>query len=525
MRSPFRPSNIVGLDLGASGPKAVAICSSLRRKEIMGLGASLTTGHNVSKGEEKPAEALRELLGYDIFPAERLVSGLKGDQVAVRSFALPRFQRQNGDALVKFEMEALLPFHAEEIVVDYQSRPLDDGKQVRVLALAARKAEVAEQLGMLAELNMEPRSLSWNTLGAYAALVNSPAMPEKGTNCILDLGCRSTAMVVFDEGGPILVRSLDIGGQDLTDALASELNVDATDAERIKREQGVGPQAGEQIRRALEQVLANLIQEVEISRLSLKVEFERIIITGGASKLPGIDAFFRERMGVECARFDAFQHFRHRLPASAAANGPEYTAAVGLALAALGSGPAGVNFLREEFAPKKALALVRSKLMATGILGIFILGFFGANFFFDLHYKQQRFEALNEKIRNVFTATFPNVKNVVNEERQMTAAIDQAKRGLASVAVSRQGGGSLLDALNTISREASQDQGIKITELSLGEKEIQLAGEAQSFESVNRLRDQLDRQEAFDKVVVEGASANEFSKRIEFNIRMERVQS
>ena len=106
----------------------------------------------------------------------------------------------------------------------------------------------------------------------------------------------------------------------------------------------------------------------------------------------------------------------------------------------------------------------------------------------------------------------------------MTAAIDQAKRGLASVAVSRQGGGSLLDALNTISREASQDQGIKITELSLGEKEIQLAGEAQSFESVNRLRDQLDRQEAFDKVVVEGASANEFSKRIEFNIRMVRVQ-
>ena len=322
-------------------------------------------------------------------------------------------------------------------------------------------------------------------------------------SCVLDIGARATALVLFDNEGPLSVRSLDIGGRDLTESLASELDISYEKAEDVKREQGLTEGAGTKIKHGLTPVLERLVQEIEITRLSLQTAFDRIYITGGTSKLPGIQAFFQERLGCETFLFNAFEHTSHQLTGHQLDSGPEFTAAYGLALSAFCSETASLEFLRDEFAPQKPLRLIQGKLIVAGILVAAILAVSAVGFLLDLRYKERRYEKIRKEIREVYTATFPGVKNIVNEEHQMMNAIEEAKLGLASLSVSGQAE-TMLDLLNLISRQIPPQSQIKVTELSMGEREILIAGEAQSFEAVNQLRDRLDSEQALVNVTVEG---------------------
>lgn len=520
MRSLFRPSKIVGLDIGNSEVKAVAVASGRKKPEIAGVARVSVNFKGASVDYSILESSLRDLKAFDLFPSEWIVSGLNGNNVAVRTITIPQFKRQDGEALVKYEMESLLPYQAEDMVVDYFSRNLPDGKKCRILAMAAQKEDVSNHLDLLGGVKMGPKSLGWNALGAYWALVASSIVPGEGISCLLDMGARSTALVIFDNEGPLLARSLDIGGRDFTESLSAELDVPHEKAEEIKCARGLGSEAGEEIIRGLTPVLERLVQEIEISSLSLQTSLNRIYLTGGASKLPGIDTFFKERLGYESILYNGFDHASHRLSESETVYGPEYTAAFGLAISAFANGSASLDFLREEFAPKKPLRLIRGKLISAGILTAALLGASAAGFFLDLRYKETRYENFKREIRNVYTATFPGVKNIVNEEHQMTNAIEEAKLGLASLAVGGQGE-TILDIINTISLQIPPESRIKVTELSVGEREILITGEAQSFESVNQLRDRLNAEKSLASVTVEGANANQFNKKIEFRIRME----
>jgi hypothetical protein len=122
----------------------------------------------------------------------------------------------------------------------------------------------------------------------------------------------------------------------------------------------------------------------------------------------------------------------------------------------------------------------------------------------------------------VFRNTLPQVTTIANEELQMNRAIEEAKKGLASAAFNPEGG-SLLDLFNNISQQIPMTAKIRVTELALEEQEILLVGEAGSFESVDQLKERLSSLTGLVGAVnVEGATANEFSKIIEFSIRIKR---
>jgi type IV pilus assembly protein PilM len=280
----FRPSKIVGLDLGAHEIKAVAISTKPKNIEIAGAARVNVT----NSGEEPVSTALMAALGmltaHDLFPAEWLVAGLNGNQVAVRSLILPRFKGRTGDALVRYEMESLLPYHADEIVVDYWVRPVENGNKTSILAMAAQKSVIVQLLDHLDHVAVEPRMLGWSTLGAYSALRQTHQAPAQGeTRCLLDLGARSTSLVMFDSSGLQMVRSLDFGGEDMTEALAARVRLSPEQAEALKMEQGLLPQSPAEVKAPLIDVLSGLLQEIELSRLSLQTSLDQITITGATA--------------------------------------------------------------------------------------------------------------------------------------------------------------------------------------------------------------------------------------------------
>ncbi len=521
MRSLFRPSKIVGLDIGSRYIKAVALSSGMKGARVESLARVSIAPERAGHAARTVADGLTELGALGFFPAEWVTVSLPGDQVTVRSFDLPRLPKQGGDSLVKYEMESLLPYLAENIVVDFLKRPSAEEGKTQILGVAAQKSDIGALMEQITASGVEPRSLGWSGLGAYLALSESPAMPVGGRGLLLDMGAERSAITIFDDEGPLLVRSVGIGGEALTENLARALDISFEQAESLKLREGLDIQGEEKARAALRDALIDLIREVEVSRLAVGADLDEILITGGGSQIKGATQFFQEALGVECERFDILKHLPTRAPVAETDHGAEYTAAAGLALAALNSSKYGLNFLKEEFATRHPLDMARGKLRAAAVIAGIAICLFGVNFYLDLKYKEQRYETLNQQVRKVFTATFPDARNIVNEESQLNAAIDDAKKGVASLAT---GGatGMTLEILKSISAQTPPESDIRVTELSMGEREIMIVGEAPSFESVNQFRDRLDDLQELDQVTVEGANANEFNKKIDFSIKMVR---
>ena len=177
MRSLFRPSKIVGLDIGTRELKAVAVSSGPKNPEITNVARVSIDFEGPSPDYPSLEKYIQEMAASGLFPSEWIISGLNGNSVAVRTLTIPQFQRQDGNRLVKYEMESLVPYKAEDMVVDYFVRNLPENGKCRIFAMAAQKKEIASHLALLKNAHMEATSLGWNALGAYWALVASPLYP------------------------------------------------------------------------------------------------------------------------------------------------------------------------------------------------------------------------------------------------------------------------------------------------------------------------------------------------------------
>jgi cell division protein FtsA len=68
-------------------------------------------------------------------------------------------------------------------------------------------------------------------------------LPKKGSTIVIDCGARFTSIMVHRKQRLVHVETHAFGGEDLTEAIASDLGVDRRTADRIKREVDVGHHA------------------------------------------------------------------------------------------------------------------------------------------------------------------------------------------------------------------------------------------------------------------------------------------
>jgi len=151
-------------------------------------------------------------------------------------------------------------------------------------------------------------------VGAHAAGAGEPgtegggvAVADHGPGAegIVSFGGGVTAIAVHELGVPRFVRVLGTGGRELTDAIATELDLPPETAEALKRQLG-GNGHDELVARArqsIERPLSVLLDEVRSSIDYYRNQPDsspllRIVTTGGAAQLPGLAERLSALVGV-----------------------------------------------------------------------------------------------------------------------------------------------------------------------------------------------------------------------------------
>jgi type IV pilus assembly protein PilM len=345
------PKTRIGLDVGSTAVRAAELAEGSPPTVVRAAQVPLPAGA-VENGEVREVEAvsegLRELWTRGGFKSRKVWMGVGNQRVVVREIALPTMPEKELRQSLGFQVQEFIPMPVDEAVLDYhliEELEVDGRQMLRLLLVAAQKAMVDTLVTSATNAKLEPMGLDlvpFAMVRAVGATGAGMELERTGGEAVVDVGAHVTNIVVHAAGETRFVRILPSGGRDITVAIARGLTVDDEVAERLKRGEMVEDSTATP-EQALEVAMQRATQFVDEIRSSLEfytaqtqgARIERLLISGGGSKLAGFIDVVRQRIPVTVEPGRVFSKVGSHLSLSEDAQAeaePVLATAVGLAI-------------------------------------------------------------------------------------------------------------------------------------------------------------------------------------------------
>jgi len=307
----------VGIDFGSYELKAVQFSATARGIELEHVYKIATPANALKDGvvTDPPlvGEALRQLITEGAISAKRTVSAVAGPSVVVRQVSMPNMNERELRESTKYEAERFLPYSVDEAQIDAKILgSAEDGQSMDVLIVAAQKDLVMSQVSALQFAGLTPAVIEVEPFSMVRAML-TPDSPQYDQNiAIINIGAASTSINVTKGGFVPFTRNVPIGGNSMTKAIATGLNVSIDEAEKMKREkaailsqrddQPVAPTVT-RIFNVITPPLTELVTEIHKSLDYFRTRFrgetiEAVLLGGGTARLTNLDAFLSHELGL-----------------------------------------------------------------------------------------------------------------------------------------------------------------------------------------------------------------------------------
>ncbi len=290
-----RKKSIVGLDIGTSEVKAIELTKFGDRPKITGFGWGRIPPNGIVK------ETIHEVLRRAGIRARRVATAVSGRSVIVRYINLPAMSDSELKSALRYEADKYIPFEIDEVALDGQKLEefhgaVEGEKEMKVLMVAVKKSLIQEHVSMVQDSGLTPTVIDVDTfaLGNAFELRNRQIQrPDKGDEiaALVDFGASKTTISILKGTTTYFSREVYLGGNDLTQSVASALTIDAAEAEELKR----NPQGREEeLEKALLPTLDDLANEIHLSFDYFENQFDReveaVYVSGGCVRTPGLQS-------------------------------------------------------------------------------------------------------------------------------------------------------------------------------------------------------------------------------------------
>jgi len=315
--------------------------------------------------------------------------------VLLKFASLPALDGERVDQIVEFEAQQQVPYPINEVVWGYQLMGDPDDIEVEVLLAAVKADELNETDELITGAGLKSKGAEIAPVALYNALAFNYSDLE-GCTLLVDIGARTTDMI-FREGNKVFIRTVKIGGADISRAIAKEFGKGFPEAEASKIRDGFvalgGPYADHEdpeiagmskvIRNSLTRLHSEVMRTITFYRSQQGGSAPSFVLLSGATAgLPFIREFFAEKLGLPVDHFNAFRNVKVASGCDAelvAANAHALGEIVGAALGQAGPVPASI--LLEPLSVKQAKDLSKRKpalVLAVVVVAMFLgaLGFY-----------------------------------------------------------------------------------------------------------------------------------------------------
>ena len=157
-----------------------------------------------------------------------------------------------------------------------------------------------------------------------------------------------------------------------------------------------------------------------------------------------------------------------------------------------------INFRKGEFSYRLADIGIRKRTRTIIAAGAVVALLAAANMGVKFYLVESNYAKVDRQIRDVYLQTFPGTKSVVDPVRQLRTSLDEAKKKYGVLG----SGTSALDVMKAVTDGIPKEVRVSFQEFNLEGDRLKLQGEAASFESVDKMKAELQKVSQFSDVAV-----------------------
>ena len=312
--------SVVGLDIGSSAVKAVELKASGKGYRVAAFGSEPVPPDSIVDGAiidgTAVAEAIRRLFESKAFKTKDVAASLSGNAVIVKKISLPLMTATELDESIYWEAEQYIPFDIQDVNLDYQI--LDAGKgddakgTMEVLLVAAKKEKIADYTGVIAQAGRTPVVVDVDAFALQNAYEINYGFEPGTVVVLLNAGASAININIVANEQSVFTRDVSLGGNAYTEAVQRELNLPFDSAELLKKGMPVDGATFEDVIPVLRAMTENVLLEVQKTFDFFKAtastdRIDRIMLSGGASRVEGFAEALQERFGTPVEMFDPFR--------------------------------------------------------------------------------------------------------------------------------------------------------------------------------------------------------------------------
>lgn len=336
-----RNTRLVGVDIGSTAIKAIQLERGWKGFRVRALGLAPVTPDSIVDGCIRQAvqvtAAVRASLDGRPFSASSVATSLSGNSVIVKRISVVRRAPGALTRAIESEIPRCLPFDPRDVSTDYvvTDRGHNGSEDaVDVLVVAAKKEHIDAYTAAISGCGRSAAIVDVAAFALQNAYEINYGVERRRVVALVDVGATAIKLNVISGNQSIFTRDIAPGGNAFTEAVQKELRVSfdvAEDVKTGKHDRILLMQA----QTALEAVADRAVQEMARTFDYLTAtgieRIDRILLTGGGSRLDQLFRAVRERFETEVARFNPFRRVAFETRRSAV--DPESAAAlVGVAL-------------------------------------------------------------------------------------------------------------------------------------------------------------------------------------------------
>lgn len=339
----------LGVDIGTTSIKVVELGKGGKRPELKNYGILETYNHlergnmaiqtsSLKIAETDTAELLKSLIKQARFSTKNAVASIPPFSAFITLFELPQMTDQEVSKTMNFQISQYIPMPLDEVSIEWRKvgeRQDDQGfvkQQILLVSIpnetVARYKNIFRTAGLnLTALEVESQSL----IRSLAFSADEPIL-------LVDIGSRSTDIIVISEGEMRYNHQTDYSSSSLTYAIAQGLGINVKRAEKLKKDKGLlGGQTSE-LSTLMIPHLDAIINEIRRAQNKYEQAFGNkigfIALSGGGAKLLGMEKYIESKMGLPVSISNPFSllDYPANLEPIIKDIGPSFSVAVGLAL-------------------------------------------------------------------------------------------------------------------------------------------------------------------------------------------------
>lgn len=383
-----KKQDFLGVDIGTSSIKIVQLAREGNKAKLVTYGMIDVDADIIRNKTPETikliAQALEKLIEKSRVSTRLCSTALPTFSVFSSVISLPQMTRSDLSSAVKWEAKKFIPFPIENMILDWkiinQDGNLQQGDQLsdaldnktglskffnksktkandlklddkpkrannfikteakfnKILLTAAPKNLVSIYVEIFKELGLNLFSLEVESFAMTRSLISD----NKTCAMIVDIGSVTTDVCVTENGLPILNRSIEVGGNVMTESIAKSLNISFDRAEQFKQDFGLTISNKEinNIPKAIEETLSPMVNEIkyvfDLYRRQGSGKIDTVILSGGSAYLPSLVDYLSKVLNINVHIGDAWHKVMYPKELKPVLDevGPRFSVAVGLAL-------------------------------------------------------------------------------------------------------------------------------------------------------------------------------------------------